>query len=111
MKIKEKKGVLDFMTKGFTGITLCPFGIFISKSSMNCKTVIVHEKIHWKQQLEMLVLFFYIWYLVEWLIRRVVLRDNRAYYNISFEKEAYNNEENPDYLDKRKMFNWLKLIK
>lgn len=33
-----------------------------------------------------------------------------AYRNISFEKEAYNNENDMDYLDKREHFSWIEYI-
>ena len=34
-----------------------------------------------------------------------------AYRNISFEREAYANEEYIDYLENRKRFAWIKYIK
>ena len=100
-------------------ITLSPFGIYVNQKYKTLKTVPEstknHEKIHWKQQLEMLIIFFYIWYLVEWLINIViVLIKNKpikdAYYNISFEREAYGNENNFNYLENRKFYTWIKYI-
>lgn len=55
---------------------------------------------------EMLYIFFYLWYLIEWLIR--LFGKGNAYRKISFEKEAYNNENDETYLTKRKHYNWLK---
>ena len=63
-----------------------------------------HEAIHTAQMKEMLYVFFYLWYLVEWLIR--LLGKGDAYRNISFEKEAYDNEGDLAYLENRPMFAW-----
>ena len=49
------------------------------------------ENIHGKQQLELLIIFFYLIYLVEWIIK--------GYRNISFEKEAYSNQDNLNYIE------------
>ena len=49
-----------------------------------------HEKIHFRQQIEMLVIPFYIWYCLEFLLRWIQYKKKRlAYLNISFEREAY----------------------
>ena len=56
---------------------------------------------------------FYIIYFVEWLIRCAINKfklDNAAYRNISFEREAYGNQENSNYLKERKLFSWLKYL-
>lgn len=55
---------------------------------------------------EMLYLFFYLWYAIEWLIR--LCGRKNAYRNISFEKEAYFNEHNTKYLENRKHYAWIK---
>lgn len=74
--------------------------------------MLFHEKIHLRQQLEMLVIFFFIWYGIEFSIRFLILKDRKkAYREISFEKEAYANERNLDYLEDRKWFNFLKYLK
>ena len=51
---------------------------------------------------------FYVWYVLEWLIR-LFMRGN-AYRNISFEREAYANEANPEYLKNMKWGSWLKYL-
>lgn len=94
-----------FLSDNIIGITLCPFGIYV-KNIYDIKTIF-HEKIHWQQQLEMLVIFFYLWYVVEWLIRSLFQKN--AYRNISFEREAYNSS-NLNYLEDRKRFSWIKYI-
>jgi len=72
-----------------------PF-IFISSKTIIDDELINHERIHLKQQLELLIIPFYIWYLIELY--------TRGYMNISFEKEAYANENNLTYLKKRRIF-------
>jgi hypothetical protein len=75
------------------------------------KVFINHEKIHLRQQLELLILPFYVWYLVEYLFRLVQFKDRKkAYYNISFEREAYANEKNLHYLKQRSFWEFLKFI-
>ena len=70
-----------------------------------------HERIHLRQQLEMLILFFYLWYVVEFLVRWIQLKSRRAaYYRISLEKEAYSNEKNLNYLKKRPFWLFLKYL-
>ena len=50
---------------------------------------------------------YYVWYVVEWLLR---LPHGNAYRNISFEREAYENEADIRYLVDRELFEWLKMI-
>lgn len=67
------------------------------------RRVVRHESIHTAQMLELLVVPFYIIYFAEWLVR--LLQDPRtAYERISFEREAYAHEGDPDYLDQRKHY-------
>lgn len=71
-----------------------------------------HEKIHLRQQLELLVLPFYIWYIIEWLFRWFMYKDrNRAYRAICFEQEAYTNDRRINYLTVRKAWSFLKYLK
>ncbi|MCL4637368.1 MULTISPECIES: hypothetical protein [Olivibacter] len=71
-----------------------------------------HEKIHLRQQLELLILPFYIWYIGEWLVRWWICKDpNRAYRTICFEREAYINDEQKNYLKVRKAWSFLKYLK
>lgn len=70
-----------------------------------------HETIHFQQQLEMLVIPFYVLYVLEYLIKFLLCFNlKKAYRNISFEREAYANDTNQEYLKTRKRFNWIKLI-
>lgn len=92
-------------TKQFRGLAIFPFVFMKNKDLLNDQIFINHEKIHLKQQKEMLWIFFFLSYAIEFLIHWIVYKDlMKAYYNISFEKEAYQNESNVDYLNQRK--NW-----
>lgn len=67
-----------------------------------------HETIHFQQQLETLIIPFYIIYLYDWIKSKVKgLTGIEAYYAIRAEKEAYSNEGNFQYLEKRKRWQWL----
>ena len=97
--------------KGFRGITLFPF-IVVSEYDLKQNSVIInHEKIHIQQQIELLILPFFLWYGVEFLIKWIVYKDkNLAYRNMSFEKEAYANEIELTYLKQRHFWSFLKFI-
>ena len=97
--------------KGFGGLTIFPFILLGNKSHAIDLVYVNHEKIHIRQQLEMLIIPFFIWYGVEFLIRLIQHKTKAdAYKNISFEREAYKNEKDPDYLKRRPFWNFLKYI-
>ena len=119
--------------EGFIALTIFPF-IFIRKDEEKKfdKTTENHESIHGEQQIEMgiigiiltLILFlftgslwsfllspvYFWWYLIEWLLRSMFGTGN-AYRNISFEREAYANERDLNYLYDRTLFAWLGYMK
>ncbi len=71
-----------------------------------------HEKIHLKQQLELLIIPFYLIYTIEFLVRLFQYKKrNLAYRNISFEREAYTNEFNLGYLKRRPFWRFLKYLR
>ena len=104
------------------------FGILFVKNNAKIDDVTInHESIHSRQFVELMVLFavatvfirwwlpvfapfaFYVWYIVEWLIR--LLKKGNAYRNISFEREAYTNENDVEYLSNRKHFAFMNYLK
>lgn len=97
------------LPKGYIGLTLFPF-IILKFEGLRSDTVLInHEKIHLRQQLELLVLPFFFIYIVEFLIRLLQYRSWKlAYRNISFEREAYGNEKDLDYLKTRPFWNFFK---
>lgn len=97
--------------KGYIAITLFPF-ILLRASHLRTNNVLInHERIHLGQQSELLIVPFYAWYGLEFLIRLVYYKNfSRAYRNISFEREAYKNENDLNYLKSRPFFNFLKYL-
>ncbi|MEE0138664.1 hypothetical protein [Fusobacterium ulcerans] len=93
--------------KGFYAINL--FGTYFIREEYKGESVpestLNHEAIHTAQMKEMGYIFFYVWYFIEWLIR-LVINGAYAYYKLSFEQEAYNNENNYNYLKSRKPYSW-----
>ena len=98
--------------KGFSGISIFPF-VFINEKHLKANTIFInHEFIHLRQQLELLVLPFYLFYSLEFLVRLIQYKNwNMAYKNISFEREAYANELNLVYLKHRRFWSFLKYLR
>ena len=99
------------------GITLWPFIILREIYDVSppwrrkAARIINHESIHIKQQEEMLIIPFYLWYIIEWAIKvPIYFSFQKAYHNISFEREAYDNDDNLSYLSDRKHYAWIKRI-
>lgn len=98
--------------KGYLAMTVFPFVILRDESDKTNSVLLNHEHIHLRQQAEMLVVPFFIWYLIEYLIRLLITRNHdRAYRNISFEREAYAHEADLDYISRRKLFRFLRYFK
>lgn len=87
--------------QGIRGLAFWPF-IIVPSTTVVDAVLINHERIHLRQQLELLVLPFHIWYLIA--LRR------KGYMGISFEKEAYVNEHNLNYLKTRPLFEFRKYL-
>lgn len=109
---------------------IIPFGVFKAmavwpfiflKSDCSSKTL-NHEKIHCRQQIELLLIGFYILYFICWikeLIHCALVPDrgqsvynNRSYFHrvehsIIFEREAYHKDKDLDYLSRRRFWNWM----
>lgn len=84
-----------------------------------------HEKIHFRQQGELLLIFFYLLYFIFWikeLIHCSIDKDrgqiedprykkrtliHRAEHSIIFEREAYQMDEDEQYLSRRKFLAWV----
>ncbi|SRR6056297_99798 len=100
-----------FFYKNYVGLSLWPF-IFLKTNALKADaTLINHEKIHLRQQQELLIIPFYFLYLSEWLVRTIWYLDSyRAYQNISFEREAYQKENQSDYLAIRKPYSFIKYL-
>jgi hypothetical protein len=94
--------------KGYKAINL--FGIlFCRKGTVIDYVTLNHESIHTEQMKEMLFIPYYIWYIIEYLIKFFMYGSYfRAYRNVGFEREAYTYEKESDYLSKRKHFAWFR---
>ncbi|WP_158963093.1 hypothetical protein [Myroides fluvii] len=111
MKQPHRTLICKRLPKNIAAITLFPFIIYKTASYADDPILVHHERIHLKQQLELLILPFYLWYGLEFLIRLSALKDKRkAYRAISFEREAYANESNLLYAKQRKAYSFLKYM-
>lgn len=108
----------DFIPfKGMFAINL--FGVLFihdrDKNTIITNNILNHEKIHNAQMKELGYIFFYLLYFIEWIIRVIIAIIKckpiiHAYYNISFEQEAYNNSHDFDYLKTRKHYSFVKYL-
>lgn len=115
--------------------TINLFGILFTKGDIDIVEY-NHERIHSKQIQEcgilgfviisiLCVIFnlsiywlltsyctFYLLYGLEYCcIRLFHNRQTSAYHDVSFEEEAYNNQNDFDYINNRKYFNWIRYVK
>jgi hypothetical protein len=97
--------------KGYRGLTVFPF-VFVKYRLDKMNVVFInHERIHLRQQLEMLIVPFFIWYFFEFCLRWIQYKNfDLGYRNISFEREAYANEKQIDYIKNRSFWKFLKYI-
>ncbi|MFY7672560.1 hypothetical protein ACOSP6_15870 [Tenacibaculum sp. MEBiC06402] len=96
---------------GYLGITLFPFIFLKNKELKEDKELLNHERIHLQQQKELLVVFFYLFYIIEWAVKFIKYRNAyMAYMNLSFEKEAYQNEPDLGYLKSRKLYSFFNYL-
>lgn len=100
-----RNNILPF--KGFSAMNLLGI-LFVRKNARLGEKTLNHERIHTAQWRELWYVGFLLWYLIEWLAR---LPKGNAYRNISFEREAYANDDNFTYLETRKRFAFIKYMK
>ena len=120
--IQVKNKVIPFGS--FKALAAWPF-IFIRSDKKFTDEDVRHERIHGRQQVEMLLVGFYVAYLICWLIELVrCARDkrrgqaepncrqrkylNRVEHSIIFEREAYTEDSSATYLYKRRFSAWIK---
>ena len=90
------------------------FGILFTKNKTGLlrNKDVNHELIHTAQMKELGYIGFYLWYGIEYLLIRLFhKKQGDAYHDVSFEEEAYANEKDLSYLDKRKHYTWFKYLK
>ncbi len=94
-----------------TGLTLFPFIILRKEIRGTAEAMITinHEKIHIRQQAELLLVVFAVWYVISFIsgrLRGMTWHD--AYRNIIFEREAFDRMHDMEYLKSRKIFSFIK---
>ena len=93
------------------GMALFPFILVKRVSYKDDKTLINHEKIHLIQQIELLLVFFYLFYILHYFFNLLRYRDHKkAYMNIVFEREAFTMDNDLLYLKGRKLFSWIRFF-
>uniref|UniRef100_UPI0039A63F3E hypothetical protein n=1 Tax=Ornithobacterium rhinotracheale TaxID=28251 RepID=UPI0039A63F3E len=101
-----------WLAKNVRAMAVFPFILVRERALRGNATLINHERIHLRQQAELLVIFFYLWYFAEYLYHYAKLRDSyRAYRRISFEREAYACEGDFSYLKRRKLWHFIHYLK
>lgn len=95
--------------KPFAAINLFGFVFARKEEKPLSKNTIYHESIHTEQMKEMLYVFFYLWYLIEWLVK-LPNYGKKSYNNISFEREAYQYAGYEGYLSIRRPYKWFELL-
>ncbi len=95
----------------YSAMALYPF-IFIKKHELKNDIVLInHERIHHRQQLELLIVPFYLIYFINYLINLFRYKNHfAAYKEIVFEREAFAMDKNLEYLKHRKLFAFLKFF-
>lgn len=103
--------IKHFFYRNYVGLSLWPFIILRNASLRQDEVLINHERIHLRQQEEMFLFFFYAVYLLEWILKSIYYLDfYRGYRSISFEREAYLEENNLMYLKSRRPYQFLKYL-
>lgn len=108
MKIKYNNYI---PLKGYIGCYI--LGVLFVRNEYKGKLdtfILNHEKIHDKQAKQLLFIFFYIFYAIEYIIRlfQYKLDHHLAYRNISFEREAYKYMYDLSYVDNMEFLSFTK---
>ncbi len=99
--------VLSIGSENISGMALFPFIILKDeiKNTSESRYTINHERIHIRQQVELLIFLFIGLYFFSYLTNRLRgCSRSKAYLNNVFEKEAYDNMYDLRYLKRRKSF-------
>lgn len=100
--------------KGFAAMNF--FGFLLVRKDYDIKRIsdvtINHEKIHTEQMRELGYIPYYILYILEWLIKMILLfSTDKAYKALASEREAYENQADFGYIrGSRKRWKWMKNI-
>jgi len=87
------------------------FGCWVWCRGKLSQTTRRHETIHYHQQLELLFVFQWVFYISFWCIGLIRYRDGeKAYRENPFEREAYKHQHDIDYISTRRFCAWMKEI-
>ncbi len=91
----------------FNALAVWPF-IILKEPKLKSDVVLLHhERIHLRQQIELLWVFFFLIYLVEFVTKIIIYKEpKQAYLNISFEREAYAHEYDLDYVRRKPLWSF-----
>ena len=96
--------------KGFNAINL--FGVIFTRKEKLSKQTLRHEAVHTAQMRELAYILFYVWYLLEFVVRLFQYQNRRdAYRNVSFEREAFMYDTEAGYVIERKRYAFLNFKK
>lgn len=109
---------------GFKAMTIGPW-IFCRQGTELTSVDINHEAIHWEQYKELLIVVFPFVYIILFSIELVACAINhdrgkiknnrknnvfkRTYRSIALEREAYEHENDMEYVARRPLWNWMKI--
>jgi predicted membrane protein len=103
LKIYTRKKIFNY----YTGLSFFIF-IWLSHKDKDHVRLIRHETIHFWQQVEMLFIFHWLFYAIFYIVARIKGHCHYIAYRFNpFEIEAFNNESDTDYLQRRKPLAWL----
>ncbi len=93
-------------------MALFPFILVATPALKNHEHLMRHERIHLRQQVELLIIPFYILYLSQYFWFRTVKKysHKKAYHALCFEREAYANDWKNGYFRRRIPFSFLKYL-
>ena len=107
VRVIENVSLLNYF--GLVGLAIYPVVVLDGTALTpkgNPTQKLIHEQIHIEQQRELLVLPYYLFYFLEYIVRRFRTTHSEAYRKISFEREAYDNERKKRDVIKRQAFAW-----
>ena len=95
----------------FNALAIWPFIFLRDKKLKNDDILLNHEKIHLKQQKELLWIFFFVIYFIELLAKIAIYKRLKlAYRNISFEREAYLYEYDFNYTGTKPFWSFINFL-
>lgn len=102
-----------FPVKGYQYMNICGILFTRNESAIDRMTdsTVRHEVTHTKQIIEMGIIFYYLWYVIEWLIRLLIMADShKAYKAISFEVESRMAAIDSNYNRKVFQYRWINYL-